>query len=62
MNQSSSVKILKRLDETYESTSERLLHVMTKEYKLHLHFKALRKYMLLGQGDFVRYLLDVLEP
>ena len=56
------MKILKRLDETYESTSERLLHVMTKDYKLHLHFKALRKYMLLGQGDFVRYLLDVLEP
>jgi len=55
-------RILKRLDETYESTSVRLLAVMTHEYKLNLHFKALRKYMLLGQGDFVRYLLDVLEP
>ena len=55
-------RIMKRLDETYEATSARLLAVMTQEYKLHLHFKALRKYMLLGQGDFVRYLLDVLEP
>ena len=33
-------RILKRLDETYESTSVRLLAVMTHEYKLNLHFKV----------------------
>ena len=47
--------------ETYESTSARLLHVMKTEYKLMIHFRAMRNYMLLGQGDFVHYLLDVLQ-
>lgn len=33
-------RIMKRLDETYESTSVRLLAIMTHEYKLNLHFKV----------------------
>ena len=34
---------------------------MKTEYKLMIHFRAMRNYMLLGQGDFVHYLLDVLQ-
>lgn len=56
-----NAQIMRRIDETYESTSTRLLHVMKTEYKLMVHFRAMRNYMLLGQGDFVHYLLDVLE-
>ena len=36
-------RIMKRLDETYESTSVRLLAIMTHEYKLNLHFKVFNR-------------------
>ena len=34
---------------------------MNEKYNLPSHFKAMRSYMLLGQGDFVRHLLDTLQ-
>jgi len=40
----------------------RLIQIMTKKFSLPLHFKALRRYILLGQGDFVQSLLDCLKP
>jgi gamma-tubulin complex component 3 len=32
-----------------------------KKYKLLDHFNALRRYLLLGQGDFIRHLMDLME-
>lgn len=54
-------EVTNRLNVTYESTSKRLLSVMNENYNLPAHFKAMRSYLLLGQGDFVRHLLDILQ-
>lgn len=40
----------------------RLIQIMTQKFALPTHFKALRRYILLGQGDFVQSLLDCLKP
>lgn len=49
------------IDVTYKHTSSYLLHVLYNTYKLMQHIKAMRKYILLGQGDFIRHLMDLLE-
>ncbi|CAG0906577.1 unnamed protein product, partial [Darwinula stevensoni] len=47
---------------TCKETSSRVLHVLMEKYKLLEHLTALRRYLLLGQGDFIRHLMDLLEP
>ncbi|RUS81826.1 hypothetical protein EGW08_010418, partial [Elysia chlorotica] len=49
------------LDSVYEFTSQHLLNVLQKKYKFLEHLKAMRRYLLLGQGDFIRHLMDLLE-
>ncbi|GFO47439.1 gamma-tubulin complex component [Plakobranchus ocellatus] len=49
------------LDSVYEVTSQHLLDVLQKKYKFLEHLKAMRRYLLLGQGDFIRHLMDLLE-
>lgn len=39
----------------------RVMEIVTQKFSLPLHFKALRRYILLGQGDFVQSLLDGLK-
>ncbi|GFS13898.1 gamma-tubulin complex component [Elysia marginata] len=51
----------KMLDSVYEETSQHLLSVLQKKYKFLEHLKAMRRYLLLGQGDFIRHLMDLLE-
>ena len=34
---------------------------MFRRYKLMDHVSAMRKYLLLGQGDLIRYLLELLD-
>nr|XP_002131421.1 gamma-tubulin complex component 3 homolog [Ciona intestinalis] len=50
-----------RVDEAYRVTSSHLLHVLNDRYKLLTHLTAFRKFLLLGQGDFIRHLLDLLQ-
>ncbi|ESO02035.1 hypothetical protein HELRODRAFT_65285, partial [Helobdella robusta] len=45
----------------YKQTSLHLLDVLHDKYKLLDHLKAMRDYLLLGQGDFIRHLMDLLE-
>lgn len=40
----------------------RLLSVMHEQYNLRTHLYAIKKFLLLGQGDFVVYLMDTLKP
>lgn len=40
----------------------RLLTLLTKDFHLHTHLLALKKFMLLGQGDFVTCLMDAVGP
>jgi len=44
----------------YQRTSARVLHLMSNKFNLFLHLSALKKYLLLGQGDFIAILLDSL--
>jgi len=53
--------LLETIDQLYKSTSMHVLDVMFGKFQLMDHMGALRKYMLLGQGDIMRFLLDLLE-
>jgi hypothetical protein len=37
------------------------LSILFDQHKLFNHFKAMRHYLLLGQGDFFRHLMDLLK-
>lgn len=49
------------LETAYKEISRTSLKILNENYKLHDHFRGLRQYMLLGQGDFVRHLMDMLS-
>jgi gamma-tubulin complex component 3 len=51
----------KMVDTVYRETSRHLLHILHTKYKFMDHLKAMRRYLLLGQGDFIRHLMDLLE-
>ncbi|PSN36317.1 hypothetical protein C0J52_15165 [Blattella germanica] len=60
-----TVKVLlgaSMMDTAYLETSRRVLDVLHGQYKFLDHLQALRRYLLLGQGDFIRYLMELLEP
>lgn len=42
-------------------TSKKLVEVMFQKYRLKDHFDAIKKYMLIGQGDFIQALMDNLN-
>lgn len=49
------------IDTAYLETSRRVLDVLIGQYKFLDHLQALRRYLLLGQGDFIRHLMELLE-
>ncbi|KAL4743471.1 Spc98 family-domain-containing protein [Aspergillus similis] len=48
------------IDEAYKTTMARLIHLMDGKFKLFDHLHALKKYLLLGQGDFIALLMESL--
>lgn len=48
------------IDEAYRTTMARLMHLMNSKFKLSEHLFALKKYLLLSQGDFVALLMESL--
>lgn len=50
-----------KIDAAYFETSKYLLDVLNKNYHLLEHLQAMRRYLLLGQGDFIRHLMDLLK-
>ncbi|CAK7214659.1 Microtubule-nucleating Tub4p (gamma-tubulin) complex component [Sporothrix curviconia] len=50
------------IDEAYKTTMRRLMHLLTDKFHLFDHLAALKKYVLLGQGDFVALLMESLAP
>ncbi|KAL1962089.1 hypothetical protein VTN77DRAFT_617 [Rasamsonia byssochlamydoides] len=48
------------IDEAYKTTMARLIHLMDSKFKLFEHLRALKKYLLLGQGDFIALLMESL--
>ncbi|MPC17584.1 Gamma-tubulin complex component 3 [Portunus trituberculatus] len=43
-------------------TSRHVLEEIMTRHKLMDHLRALRRYLLLGQGDFIHYLMEILNP
>ena len=53
--------LMNSVDLANDVTSSHLLQILYDRYKLLTHLQALRKFLLLGQGDFIRHLLDLLQ-
>lgn len=50
----------KLLDLAYRETSLRARKILFEDYKLMSHLCGIRQFLLLGQGDFIRHLMDLL--
>ncbi|KAL8831426.1 MAG: hypothetical protein Q9191_000870 [Dirinaria sp. TL-2023a] len=48
------------IDKAYKTTMARLIHLMNSKFHLLEHLQALKKYLLLGQGDFIALLMESL--
>lgn len=48
------------IDDAYKTTMRRLLHLMKSKFHLFDHLRALKSYILLGQGDFIALLMESL--
>lgn len=48
------------IDEAYKTTMARLIHLMAEKFHMFEHLKALKNYILLGQGDFIALLMESL--
>lgn len=57
-----SIEFHSTLESVYKETSLRVLDLLKNNFKLYEHLQSLRRYLLLGQGDFIRHLLDLLTP
>lgn len=49
------------LNTAYKEVSQKALELLFGNFKLRSHFRGLRQYLLLGQGDFIRHLMDLLK-
>ncbi|CAF4040008.1 unnamed protein product [Rotaria sp. Silwood2] len=45
----------------YNETTRYLRSILDDKYQMMDHFKAIKRYLLLGQGDFIKYLMDLME-
>ncbi|KAL9000532.1 MAG: hypothetical protein Q9169_000825 [Polycauliona sp. 2 TL-2023] len=48
------------IDKAYKTTMARLIDLMDSKFQLFEHLRALKKYLLLGQGDFIALLMESL--
>jgi gamma-tubulin complex component 3 len=55
-------KLETSIDKAYRNSSKHLLSLILDTFQLRLHLHAIKKYILLSQGDFVQYLMDSLGP
>ena len=46
------------IESMYAKISQDVLRILMDKYQLMNHLEALKKYLLLGQGDFIQYLMD----
>lgn len=49
------------IDKAYKATMARLIYLMDDKFQLFEHLNALKRYLLLGQGDFVALLMESLS-
>ncbi|KAF2766362.1 spc98 like protein [Teratosphaeria nubilosa] len=48
------------IDEAYKTVMSHLIHLLENKFALFSHLQALKKYLLLGQGDFIALLMESL--
>jgi gamma-tubulin complex component 3 len=56
-----TAKLEMSIDEAYQTTMARLIDLMGNKFKLFDHLIALKKFLLLGQGDFIALLMESLS-
>ncbi|KAF6218543.1 hypothetical protein HO133_005892 [Letharia lupina] len=49
------------IDKAYKATMARLIYLMDNKFRLFEHLNALKRYLLLGQGDFIALLMESLS-
>lgn len=54
-------KLHEMIDQVYLNTSKKVLDIAMGQYRLLEHLQAMRKYLLLGQGDFINLLMENLK-
>jgi gamma-tubulin complex component 3 len=54
-------KLHEMIDQVYLNTSRKVLDIAMRQYRLLEHLQAMRKYLLLGQGDFINVLMENLK-
>lgn len=54
-------KLHEMIDQVYLNTSKKVLDIALGQYRLLEHLQAMRKYLLLGQGDFIGLLMENLK-
>lgn len=54
-------KLHEMIDQVYLNTSKKVLDIALGPYRLLEHLQAMRKYLLLGQGDFINLLMENLK-
>jgi gamma-tubulin complex component 3 len=54
-------KLHEMIDQVYFNTSKKVLDAALGQYRLLEHLQAMRKYLLLGQGDFINLLMENLK-
>lgn len=57
----SDSKLHDMIDLVYLNTSKKVLDIALGQYRLLEHLQAMRKYLLLGQGDFINLLMENLK-
>lgn len=59
--QQSSTEFQDMIISVYNETTRYLRSILDDKYQMMDHFKAIKRYLLLGQGDFIKYLMDLME-
>jgi gamma-tubulin complex component 3 len=54
------LKLRKWVEHAHEITNKSLIQILFQKFKLEGHCTSIRKYLLMGQGDFMQYLMDLL--
>ncbi|KAL7667746.1 hypothetical protein ACOME3_010446 [Neoechinorhynchus agilis] len=57
----SDLKFSKFIETSYTNAASNLLRVLSTDYKMRKHFRNIKDYILLGQGDFIRLLMDLVR-
>ena len=53
-------RLSKWVEYAHDITNKALIEILFKKFKLEGHCNSIRKYLLMGQGDFMQYLMDLL--